>query len=183
MPEVSSFFVPRRDKAISGTLVKGLGYTSMLDGVVNGHWPALSKPMMEALALSWFDRDLRFSCDTPMPNLLINSLLGIYGYPHFPNVRRSDRYSYTAKETKMFTDVFVLDQCRYYFDWFPTILLAPARFQSKEFQVLARCILDRIGRMDACCTSHPFRFSAVANHGVEGAAAAFNIKCRHTLTA
>jgi ATP-dependent Clp protease ATP-binding subunit ClpA len=29
MPEVSSFFVPRREKAISGTLVKGLGYVGV----------------------------------------------------------------------------------------------------------------------------------------------------------
>jgi len=37
----------------------------------------------------------------------------------------SDASRYKAKSTEMFTDLFVLDQCRYYFDWFPTIPQAP----------------------------------------------------------
>ncbi len=62
----------------------------------------------------------------------------------------------------MFTDIFVLDQCRYYYDWFPTVLLAPDRFRSLGFQILARCILDRIGRTDQGAEAHPFRGAAVA---------------------
>jgi hypothetical protein len=62
----------------------------------------------------------------------------------------------------MFTDLFVLDQCRYHFDWFPTIPQAPDRFRSHAFQVLARCLLDRIWSSDRSPDAHPFRGSSVA---------------------
>jgi len=119
-----------------------IGYASIMDKVLEGHWNCLSQPMLRAIAWSWFDRQHPFSCDAPLPNLLVNSLLGIYGRPAFPNVRRSCRLTYRAKQTQMFTDVLLLDQCRYYFDWLPTVEQAPKRFESRGCQVLARCILD-----------------------------------------
>ena len=109
----------------------------------------------------WFDRAQRFSCDSVFPHLLTNSLLALYGYPYFVNAGSSLRHSYTAKQTTMFTDTFVFDQCRYFFDWFPVVELVPARFKSRGFQVVARCIMDRIGRSDWSSDSHPFRLSAV----------------------
>ena len=158
-----------------------LGQASMLDGVFEGHWEGVSKAMLKAIAFSWFDADGPFSCDVPLPNLLVNSLLGIYGHPYFPNTRRCERLTYTAKKTKMFTDVFIFDQCRYYYDWFPTILLAPYRFKSKAFQVVARCILDRIGRTDRRSGSHPFRGAAVAGFGRIPSARHFEFCAREEL--
>jgi hypothetical protein len=158
-----------------------LGQASMLDAVFEGHWKGVSKAMLKAIAFSWFDAADHFSCDVPLPNLLVNSLLGIYGHPYFPNPRRCERLAYTAKKTKMFTDVFVFDQCRYYYDWFPTILLAPYRFKSKAFQVVARCILDRIGRADHKSGSHPFRGAAVAGLGRIPSASHFDFRPRESL--
>lgn len=146
-------------------LGKFLGYASLMDHVLEGHWKVLSEPMLRAVALSWFDQKHPFSCDAPLPNLLINSLLGIYGRPAFPNPRQCVRLKYRAKQTEMFTDLLVLDQCRYYYDWFPTVEQSPARFESVAFQVLARCILDRIERADWNSDSHPFRGAAVASAG------------------
>jgi len=142
-----------------------LKQASMLEKVFEGHWDGVNDAMKKAILLSWFDRDNHFSCDVPLPNLIVNSLLGIYGHPYFPNPKKSERLTYTAKQTKMFTDVFVFDQCRYYYDWFPTILLSPDRFKSKSFQIIARCILDRIGWSDYTSSSHPFRGAAVACMG------------------
>jgi hypothetical protein len=155
-----------------------LGRACMLERVFEGHWAVASNDMLQAIKFSWFDYATRFSCDVPLPNLLVNSFLGIYGHPYFPNPRGCQRLSYTAKRTKMFTDVLVLDQCRYYYDWFPTILLAPYRFKSKAFQVLARCILDRIGRTDHSSGSHPFRGAAVAAFGAIPSARAFEFSAR-----
>ena len=160
---------------------KLLAPACMLDKVFEGHWQAISRDMLKAIAFSWFDSKQPFSCDSPLPNLIVNSLLGIYGHPYFANCRRGDRLSYTAKRTKMFTDVFVLDQCRYYYDWFPTLLLAPFRFQSRAFQVVARCILDRIGRTDHESSSHPFRGAAVAAFGAIPSAKPFNLGAREDL--
>lgn len=158
-----------------------LGPASLLDSVFEGHWEALSPAMLKAIALSWFDRGSEFSCDAALPNLIVNSLFGIYGHPYFVNCRRSIRLSYTAKATKMFTDVFILDQCRYYYDWFPTVLLAPERFQSWGFQIVARCILDRIGRTDQGSDAHPFRGAAVASVGSIPVAKWYNFSNRENV--
>ncbi len=70
-----------------------LGPASLLDGVFDGHWEAISPAMRKAIALSWFDYRAPFSCDAPLPNLMVNSLLGIYGHPYFVNCRTSSRLS------------------------------------------------------------------------------------------
>lgn len=161
---------------------KFLGYASLMDHVLEGHWKLLSQSLLRALALSWFDQKHPFSCDAPLPNLLINSLLGIYGRPAFPNPRHCIRLKYRAKQTDMFADLLVLDQCRYYYDWFPTVEQSPARFESVAFQVLARCILDRIERADWKSDSHPFRGAAVASAGEIPVAKWYNFAPREVVS-
>ena len=139
-----------------------IAVASLLEKVVEGHWGILSDILLRAIKLSWFDSGNHFSCDVPLPNLLINSLLGIYGRPYYPNPRATKRLSYKAKETTMYTDLLTMDQCRYFFDWFPLVQAAPDRFRSVPFQIIARCILDRMGRADWTSESHPLRGSAVA---------------------
>jgi len=141
-----------------------LPVAALLDKVIEGHWSVLSAHLLRAVKHSWFDFNSPFSCDAPLPNLLINALLGKYGRPYFPNPRSTKRFCYRAKETTMYTDLITVDQCRYFFDWFPVVHMVPSRFRSRAFQVLARCILDRIGRTDWTSESHPFRGAAVAAH-------------------
>ena len=137
---------------------------ALLDSILEGHWELASKELLLALATKWFDGDNRFTCDLALPNLVVNSLLGIYGRPSFCALRDSLRGKYKAKSTEMYTDLFVFDQCRYYFDWFPTVAQLPSRFQSVAFQVIARCILDRIWSSDMSPDAHPFRGSSVAGY-------------------
>jgi hypothetical protein len=168
-------------RLIGNETSKLLGFASILDKVIEGHWDCLSKPMVEAVWNSWFDQKNHFSCDVPMPNLLVNSLLGIYGLPYFPNPKRCLRLKYRAKETTMFTDAFVLDRCRYFFDWFPTVRSVADRFKSRGFQIVARCLMDRIGRADFGSDSHPFRFSAVLSIGDTPAAKVNCFETRETI--
>jgi len=153
--------------------------SSLLDHVIEGHWDMLSDAMKRAVATSWFDRNARITCDSPLPNLIVNSLLGIYGRPWFANTRVCDRVTYRAKTQQMYCDLFVLDQCRSYFDWFPTVHACPARFESVPFQIVARCILDRIERHDFKADAHPFRGAAVLGHEV---AAWYTFKERDVVT-
>lgn len=142
----------------------------LLDKIVEGHWKLASDELLQAIAAPWFDQKAPFTCDLPFPNLMVHSLLGMYGRPYFASLRDSIRGRYTAKATTMFTDVFVLDQCRYYFDWFPTVTQVPARFRSKALQVVARCIMDRIWSSDQSPDTHPYRGSSVAGfHGLRTA--------------
>ncbi len=141
---------------------------SMLTKVIEGHWTLLNEKMLNAVRTSWFDYELRVTCDVPLPNLTVNSLLGIYGRPWFANPRLSDRVTYKAKTQRMFCDLLVLDQCRSYFDWFPVVEAIPARFKSVPFQIVARCILDQIGKHNFQTDTHPFMGSVVATANDRG---------------
>ena len=179
-----SFLRSMRDVNASEPLVQQLGNmafsgrpalelnktVALLDHVVEGHWKLASKELLRAIAAPWFDQKCHFSCDMPFPNLIVHSLLGLYGQPSFASLRDSLRGKYVAKSTTMYSDLLVLDRCRYYFDWFPPIAQLPSRFHSEAFQVLARCLMDRIWSSDRSPDSHPFRGSSVAGfHALEAA--------------
>jgi len=135
---------------------------ALLDKIIEGHWKLASQELLRAITTPWFDQNSPFTCDLPLPNLVVNSLLGTYGRPYFTSLRDSMRGQYKAKSTTMYVDMFVLDQCRYYFDWFPTVSQVPTRFRSLPFQILARCLMDRIWSADKSPDAHPFRGSSVA---------------------
>lgn len=153
-----------RDKR-QRSMADNLEIASLLSNVIEGHWDLLNESMLAAISTPWFDRNLGISCDAPLPNLTINSLLGIYGRPWFVNPRACERFTYTAKVQRMHADLFVLDQCRPYFDWFPVLDAVQTRFESIPFQVVARCIMDRIGRHHFTIDSHPFRGASVLSWG------------------
>lgn len=146
-------------------LLDGAHYAALLENCIEGHWKAMGEVLLEAIKLGWFDYSMRLSCDLPLPNLMVNSFLGIHGSPAFPNPAVSNRFRYVSKKTTMYTDLIVFDRCRSYYDWFPTAHVAKARFQSKGFQLVARCIMDRIGWADWHATSHPFHGAAMAGMG------------------
>jgi hypothetical protein len=168
-------------KLRSETIDKSFVNTSILSQIDEGHWGVASEEMQLALAQSWLDADGGVFCDVPLSNLLINSLLGIYSHPYFPNPRQSLRFSYTAKNTKMYTDVFVFDQCRYYFGYLPTLDLIPQRFQSLPYQMVLRACLDRIGRYDFSSSAHPFSGSALAGFGEYPSANSYDFSVRSVI--
>jgi hypothetical protein len=153
----------------------------LLEHIIEGHWEAASTEMLEAISGSWFDSEGGLFCDVPLPNLLVNSLFGIYSHPYLVNPRRSLRYSYIAKSTRMYTDCLAFDQCRYYFDYWPTIDLIPRRFQSLPFQLVIRACLDRMGRHDWLSSSHPFRGAALAGFGVIPIAQSYDFSPREAI--
>jgi hypothetical protein len=150
------------DLAFSGQrLAELVGPSAMLEDLINGDIKLASDALLSTIRASWFDKGGGVFCDVPLPNLLINAMLGLYGYPYFPNPRRSFRRVYRAKATPMFLDVLLLDQCRSFFDWFPTLPVAEGRFNDMAFQVLARALIDRIGWHDWGSETHPFHGSAL----------------------
>jgi len=55
-----------------------------------------------------------------MKNLLVELFFGLYGYPFIAHVGKALSIRYKAKETTMFSIVYVFDQCRYLYDYLPT---------------------------------------------------------------
>lgn len=165
----------------AGIDVEAYRKVSLLAQVLQGHWEIASDQMLGAIRSSWFDGQGGVFCDVPLPHLLINSALGIYGRPYFPNPRRSARYSYVAKKATMYTDLLLFDQCRYYFDFLPTLDLLPKRFESIGYQLVLRACLDRIERHDFSSSSNPFRGCALGGFGTTRCAKAFDFAERKNL--
>ncbi|MDM8569369.1 hypothetical protein QUF50_07675 [Thiotrichales bacterium HSG1] len=139
--------------------------SSKLNAIVEDHWSLINENYLVDFLGIWFDGKGGLFCDVPLPNLLINSHLGKLGHPIFPNTSKMKRYTYKAKETTMYTDYFVLDDCIDYFEWFPSLGSTVEFFKDNRNQYLARAILDRIGRTDLRSESNPFIFSSIVCFG------------------
>jgi hypothetical protein len=152
-----------RETTVNGRRIdEYLAGASLLDRIIEGHWDCASAELIEAIGSSWFDQKSSLFCDKPLPNLLINALVGQYGKPLLPNVRKMKRFTYRAKTNRMFTDVILFDSCRYFYDWFPSLSSVRTRFDDMAFQVAARSMIDLVGRNDWGASCHPFRGSSVA---------------------
>jgi hypothetical protein len=165
-------------KLKSRDLWKAYQSSAILTAIIEGHWKAASNELRAVLRSPWLDSQRPFFCDLPLPHLLINSLFGIYGHPYLVNPAASVRLSYVAKKTEMYLDALVLDQCRYYFDFLPTIDLMPRRLDSWAYQLVLRACLDRIGRHDFSSSSHPFHGAALGGFGEFTSAAAYDFEAR-----
>jgi hypothetical protein len=65
----------------------------------------------------------------------------------------------------MYCDLFVFDQCRSFFDWFPTVQACPSRFKSISFQIVARCLIDRMHWANFHNTAKRFSGAAIEGMG------------------
>jgi len=116
--------------------------------------------------LDFFDRDLRITCDIPMKNLLVELLYGLYGFPYLANTAQMLALKYKAKETTMFSNVFVFDQCRYLYDFLPTPDLWGSFFSNFSNQTIIRGCIDGIRRNHIGLNSALFKWGFI--EGVYG---------------
>ncbi len=97
----------------------------------------------------WFDSTgnscERMFCDTPFPHLIADLCIGQIGYPYHSNVEKLKRYKYTAKQTPMYSDVFILDQARYLYDLVPALPFLDKELDIQD-QLVMRVCMDIICR-------------------------------------
>jgi len=143
---------------------------ALLERAFSYNYDLASPEMMEAFRTPWIDSNRQYFCDVPMSNLIFSMLAGVYSRPHFVNPERSLRFTYKAKTTQMFGDVFLLDRCRSFFDYVPSVDLLPAFFKSASRQLVLRSCIDQIGWHDFWSTATPFDCSALGGMGEHRAA-------------
>lgn len=80
--------------------------------------------------------------DIPDSNILLDLVINQLSYPMHYNTSAIKRFSYKAKSTQMFTDIFVYDECRYVYEWLPTIDLIKNAFKDVSWQYTFRFALD-----------------------------------------
>jgi len=116
--------------------------------------------------LDFFDRNMHIACDIPMKNLFVELLVGLYGHPYIAHAGKSLSLKYKAKETWMYSDVFIFDQCRYLYDFLPTLDLWQSFFQNWTKQVIVRGCIDGIRRNHLHLNTELFKWGFI--EGVYG---------------
>lgn len=134
--------------------VTAMSLLRMADFVPTQNDPAESSNALVGESLAWFIDNFRWLdsegeslhrlfCDSPMPHLIIDYLVGVQGYPFHSNVAKLRRWKYCAKKTPMLTDVFVFDQTRYLYDFAPSIYNL-VRIPEIPQQLILRCCMQLI---------------------------------------
>jgi hypothetical protein len=91
-------------------------------------------------------RKMHMFCDAPTYTLAFDLLVNQLSYPMHYSVDPIRRWSYLAKNTRMFTDVVFLDECRYIYEWLPTIDLLESGFLDIRQQLTYRFALDGLAK-------------------------------------
>ncbi len=74
--------------------------------------------------------------------ILFDIVLNQMSYPFHTNTKAVKRYRYCAKKTNMYTDITVLDECRYIYDWLPALHQIQSAFSNLSWQYVFRFALD-----------------------------------------
>lgn len=172
--------VSLEDALYIGNLIKrfdesGSGFKTFIEEIC-------SPELYQLLAgLDFFDRDLRITCDIPMKNLLVELFYGLYGFPYLANAERMLALKYKAKETTMFSNVFIFDQCRYLYDFLPTPDLWESFFANFSNQTIIRGCIDGIRRNHIGLNSALFKWGFI--EGAYGQFSMADLKDREDLNA
>ncbi len=101
---------------------------------------------LEKISKSWDWRDKYIFCDVFLFHQIKDILVRQISVPYHYNLALLRRWTYKAKATRMFQDMFVFDECRYAFDWMPTIDMLESGISDITRQLVLRFVLDGIGR-------------------------------------
>lgn len=94
-----------------------------------------------------------------LQDLLIRQLCIPYDY----NTERNKRWTYKAKQTRMFMDLFLFDECRYVYDWLPTLDMLEKGLEKIQRQLIYRFALDALSKHRRWYNSEFFYGTAVTD--------------------
>lgn len=86
------------------------------------------------------------SCDIFSEQSVLGALFGQLIVPYHTNIMQSKRWTYKAKETQMYMDMFVMDECRYIYDFVPTADMILDTVNDIEQQLMYRFVLDALDK-------------------------------------
>jgi len=106
-------------------------------------------------------------CDLVLAHQIVELLFRQVAVPYHVNVERTRRWRYQAKDTPMFMDMTIVDECRYLYDWMPTIEMVSAGFLDIERQLAYRFALDGVSKHRRWYNSEYFFGTAVIDQFTE----------------
>ena len=115
------------------------------DAIVNDTG-LLSKKYLRIIKDFKYMESMPLFCDVPTRFLTYPLLINQLSFPMHYSVDFTKRWEYKAKKTIMFTDLIVFDECRYIYEWMPTIDLLEDGYLNIDQQLCYRFALDGLDK-------------------------------------
>ncbi|MEH1903096.1 MAG: hypothetical protein V7L04_17210 [Nostoc sp.] len=131
-----------------------------------------SEKLRKLSQIQWHTQMYLF-CDLVLFHQIKELLFRQIAVPYHINIENTKRWTYLAKDTRMFMDMIVLDECRYVYDWMPTIDMIEASMNSIDRQLCYRFALDALGKHRRWYNNEYFFGTAVIDQFQEGFEAKF----------
>ncbi len=106
--------------------------------------------------------------DKPTKNLLLDLSFNQLSYPMHYVSNKVKRISYKAKETKMYMDSIVFDECRYIYEWLTAIDQIKNSFQNVSWQYVFRFAVDGLVKQRFNYNNEFFFQGSVISKEIEG---------------
>ena len=113
-------------------------------------------------------QDIYRFLDRPNSNLFFDLIINQFAYPMHYNVEGIKRYTYNAKNTDMFTDIVIFDECRYIYDWLPTLHQMKNAFSNLSWQYVFRFALDGLVKQRINYNNEYFFQGSVIDKSIDG---------------
>ncbi|WP_316741277.1 hypothetical protein [Pedobacter antarcticus] len=123
---------------------------------------------LKKISENWDWESKHIFCDVFLFHQMKDLLVRQLSIPYHYNIDASRRWVYQAKETPMFQDIFVFDECRYLYDWMPTIDMFENSVTVLERQLILRFILDGLSKHRFYYNSEFLGGTAVVSNNVPG---------------
>lgn len=106
--------------------------------------------------------------DKPNGSLLLDVIINQLSYPLHYNSLAIKRYKYKAKTMDMFMDIVVLDECRYIYEWLPSLHQIKNAFTNLSWQYVFRFALDGLVKQRINYNNEYFFQGSVISKEIKG---------------
>lgn len=110
----------------------------------------------------WWE-EVHLFCDVFLFHQVVELLVRQLSVPYHVNIEATTRWTYKAKQHRMFLDLIVLDECRYVYDWMPTIDMIDNGLGSLNRQLAYRFALDGMNKHRRWYNNEVFSGTAVVD--------------------
>jgi hypothetical protein len=107
-------------------------------------------------------------CDVPTETLFLETIINQICFPMHYVTNKTLRFKYKAKQTNMFTDLIIFDECRYIYDWMPSLGLIENGFNNPEHELIYRMALDGLVRNTWFYNHDTFFGCSMVDRGTHG---------------
>ncbi len=119
------------------------------------HQKFYSKSLLN-ISNNWEPFNRHYLCDVFLFHQIQELLIRQFCVTYHLNVEKTLRWTYKSKETQMFTDLLIFDECRYLYDWIPTLDMIETNLNNIEMDLSLRLILDSLSKHSLRCNMDYF---------------------------